>query len=629
MVTPPTANRVPRIAGTLAVVGMIVVIGAFYLWRYGTHRDLTPIGYDTPQYIWRANLVHLGGLSALVGWAPEGLKVHGDRTGFLVFSALVRGSTGIGAYRLMFVFPAIAAVVTALAAGALAVSVLEERWWAFAVYGIVVGLSTNMVRIAVGSHDNSFSMGMLTAFAVTALLSTASRPARVASVVLLVGAAMSHWVFAALFVALFAVVLISLLPGSWRQWRAGAPVTATPSGRLATVLGASTLAGAAALALMPQAPSVEAYLDPSMREGRLETKSARRGRELRLAWFLPAAVVGVIAGWTSRSPLRRWGILTATVWALSIVPGFVAYAWLDLEVPVYRIAAFALGIPILVAAGGVGLAMWGSRRFGLAGTVAGGVVVALLVSGVVLAGRAVWNDERPLMTEESVAAFSAVSAYLDRADIERPVVFLASERRLVPVLRQVYAGVPPRLITRTRVFVGALEDLVAGQATTRPAALAEASSLSLPGALEIADQDPLIVHVGEVNPVLPPPRAARSVSPGVSVVGGPPLVVEASVPRVGWGSLIAMTAAGLLLLILLGAGWSWSLVPADWLARLGLAPAMGAAVAVLVGTIADRAGVGFDGPAAVWMLVGTAVSGWAPAVARAMGDRRQHAGSRA
>jgi hypothetical protein len=115
----------------------------------------------------------------------------------------------------------------------------------------------------------------------------------------------------------------------------------------------------------------------------------------------------------------------------------------------------------------------------------------------------------------------------------------------------------------------------------------------------------------------------------VSVVGGPPLVVEASVPRVGWGSLIAMTTAGLLLLSLLGAGWSWSLVPADRLARLGLAPAMGAAVAVLAGTIADRAGVDFGGPAAVWTLVGTAVSGWAPAVARAMGDRRQHAGSRA
>jgi len=214
-----------------------------------------------------------------------------------------------------------------------------------------------------------------------------------------------------------------------------------------------------------------------------------------------------------------------------------------------------------------------------------------------------------------VVAMSALSDYVERAAIDRPLVFLSSEAHLVPILRQVYAGVPPNLITRTHVFVGEMGDLRKGRPSQLPE-LAEASARTLPDAAGAVQDGALFVYIEEFNGRSPPPPGAAPISTGVWVLGGPFLVAEGTIPEVSWESLIGVTAAGLLMLFGAGAGWAWSLVPASWLARLGLAPAFGAATLSVIGTIADRASLYPRGSGTLVVLITTALLGWLPLLYR-------------
>jgi len=608
--------------GVAGLAGTVVVIGAVYLWAYGTGRFTTPIGFDTPQVIWRANLAGESGLGSLVGWAPADLMVHGDRTGVLVFASLLDGTLGIEPYRLMFSLPAISSVLVALAAGGFAVGALEEPPWTFGLYAIGVGASTHMARIAVGSHDNAFVMSMLVAFALAALLAAAGRPAVAGSVGLFAAAVLAHWRFAVLFLPLIVVLSIVLLPGSWRRWKAGASFASTPSGRLGMVAAGGAAAGVGAMLLAPESPL--RGLDPGVRirPGKLAAKSSSRLTPLRLPVTASAAAAGAVIAWWPGSPLRRWAVITMVLWGASVPVAAVAYHWLDLPVPVYRVAAYALGIPMLAVASVVGVGRFLVGRLAVPGVTLAAIATVGALAWTIASAGSVWDEEEPLMTEEKVLAMRGLSDYLDGSDIDRPVIVLVSTPQLVPALRQVYAGVPPRLITRTRLFVGTLQDLAARRPTTIAPALEGWSRRTLPGALEVAGDDPVLVYLDAFNPRLEPSPGSIEVAPGVRVAGGAALVPGAPVvdggaessgaPIAGvpaW-SLMWVALAGIALAAVAGAGWSWSLVPGTWLVRSGVAPAFGTAILTLVGTLADRAGVGLTGVGPFAIVLVSAASGW-------------------
>lgn len=603
--------------GLAGLAGAVVVVGAVYLWAYGTGRFHTPIGFDTPQVIWRANLVAESGLGSLVGWAPADLTVHGDRTGVLVFASLLDGLFGIEPYRLMFSLPAIASVLVALAAGGFAVGALEEPPWSFAVYAIGVGASTHMARIAVGSHDNAFVMSMLVAFALAALLSAAGRPAIAGSIVLFAAAVLAHWRFAVLFMPVFAVLSLVLLPGSLRRWKEGASFSSTPSARVGLAVAGGVAAGAASMLLAPESPL--RGLDASIRidPRKLAAKSTSRLTPLRLPVTVGAAVAGAVSAWWPRSPLRRWAVATMVLWAASVLAAAVAYHWLDQPVPVYRVAAYSLGIPMLAMAFVVSVARFLRGRLGVLGAAIGAIAIVGALGWTTMTAGSLWDEEVPLMSEQRVLAMRNATAYLDASDTERPVIFLVSTPRLVPTLRQVYAGVPARLITRTRVFVGTLQDLQEGLPTTIAPALDGSSRSTLPGAFEVADDDPVVVYLDVFNPRFDAPPGALEVAPGVRVAPTPtPASVPdaafagSAVPDVTPWSLTWVAVAGVGLALVAGAGWSWALVPATWLARLGVAPAFGAAILTLNGTMADRLGVGFAGAGSPAIVLVSAAAGW-------------------
>jgi hypothetical protein len=229
------------------------------------------------------------------------------------------------------------------------------------------------------------------------------------------------------------------------------------------------------------------------------------------------------------------------------------------------------------------------------------------------------------MTETKVLAMRHASAYIDAVGEDRPIIFLASSPQLIPTLRQVYAGIPPAAITRTRVFVGTLQDLRAGRPTT-VSGLAAASRRSLSGAREVLDDDPLILYLDEFNPRLPAPLDAEQVAPGVSALAGRPISVTASLPNVDAWSLATTTAGGLLLLWIIGLGWSWWLVPTWWLGRLAIAPALGTALLALAGTMGDTVGLRFGFVGSVSLVASLSVAGWIPTAWRSA--RRRWRGGR-
>lgn len=618
--------------GSAGLVGAVVVVGAVYLWAYGTGKFHTPIGFDTPQVIWRANLVAESGLGSLTGWAPADLTVHGDRTGVLVFASLLDGLFGIEPYRLMFSLPAIASVLVALAAGAFAVSSLEEPPWSFAVYAVGVGASTHMARIAVGSHDNAFVMSMLVAFALMALLSAAGRPAIAGSIVLFAAAVLAHWRFAVLFIPVFVALSLVLLPGSLRRWKEGASFSSTPSARVGLAVAGGVAAGAASMLLAPESPL--RGLDASIRidARKLAAKSASRLTPLRLPVTVGAAVAGAVLAWWPRSSLRRWAVATMVLWAASVLAAAVAYHWLDQPVPVYRVAAYSLAIPMLAMAFVVSMVRRLRDRLGRVGAAIGAIAILGVMGWTTMTAETLWDEEVPLMSEARVLAMRNAAAYLDASGTGRPAIFLVSTPQLVPTLRQVYAGVPARLITNTRVFVGTLQDLMQGRPTTIAPALEGSSRSTLGGALEVADDDPVVMYLDVFNPRFDAPKGALEVASGVRVA---PTRALASVPDAAFDgsavpdvtpwSLTWVAVAGVGLALVAGVGWSWALVPATWLARLGVAPAFGAAILALIGTMADRLGVGFSRTGSLVIVLVSTAGGWLLVLARGRG--RGHQGS--
>ena len=238
--------------GTLAWIGAAAaVIALAYLSLYIVRRYAYLVGYDTPRYMYRTNL------AAAQGVGPFGLDASTDatRVGNPVLSALTAATLGVPALHLAFVWPAVVAVATGLAAGVFAVSGLEEPRWSFPLYAVAVGVSVNVASVAGSLLDNLFVSPLLMAGAATALLAAEGEAWLAGPVLLVAGAAIMEWYFAALLVGILAVVAGAFLPGSVRSHRAGTPLVRTSSGRLGAVVAGSAVAGAVTLILAPGSPS--------------------------------------------------------------------------------------------------------------------------------------------------------------------------------------------------------------------------------------------------------------------------------------------------------------------------------------------------------------------------------------
>jgi hypothetical protein len=620
------------IAAVLSVVWAavaIVFVTVLLLLPYGGRED-PGLSYDTPYYVWRTRAVTAAGVDVLTtiptGAVPE-------RPGVPVLGSLLGAVTGTDAMTFTVVLRAIAAVAIGLAAGAMALEALREPRWAFAAFVVGLGASAAVVGTAVGSLDQLLADVPLVAAAAAAPLVAAGRKGTLAVGVLFAAAAATHWVFAGLFLLLLVGVALALVPGSLTDHRRGVARAATPSGRLLRLGLVAVAAAAVTLLLLPALPH------------RLPPAIGDRGNLLRLGAYelplvLPLAVMGFVLTFRRSDGSRRAALILLGLWAATVPVAMIVSAVLQTPIKLFRVAPFALGIPALVTLCLVTIVKGARSRFGRAGAVLGALV---------LAGGLLWSSGSSVSSFDEAAAASiterltqarVAGRYLDgisRAD--RPVIFVTEGNpRLLD--RVVRSTVPLDLIDDTWVFVGRPSDLAAAGPVddpSRPRLTAIAQKwwvAAWPDPSPVFARDPIVIRIrpaGRSEPGVSEENAIN-LAPGVEVVHGPPPAASFAPPapiRATWSELLVATGLALVVLIVVGGGWTLSMLDVSGPAAFGFAPALGIAALILAGTAVSRLGLSLAAPGGSMIVLAAGGAGWLVfALSRTASARRTSAGAK-
>jgi len=242
---------------------------------------------------------------------------------------------------------------------------------------------------------------------------------------------------------------------------------------------------------------------------------------------------------------------------------------------------------------------------------------------------------------------TAVS-YLQVAGVPatRPVVFLLDNRGTNPQLAVpgysniLRAPLPADLIERVYFYVGTPENYVAGVPTLLPVDVHNYNKMSnrfwkdLQPALP---HDPVVLMLRSTNQsydryVTRHPE--QEVTAGVVSLNGPrpagPIpTLEVPGARRGLAAASVMAAAALVVLGLVGLGWTVALLPAQVrpFERLALGPGFGIGMLILAGAVADLLGVRLGGWSGAFTLIGCGLVGWGLAALGAGRGRRAAPGS--
>ena len=637
------ASRATPILSGIAQLSALIASASIGIWVYlqtlVTQGSLVPLGADTTTYIWRARVVGSLGLAALPGSSPFPFQANGanpDRVGLLVLSSVVRSIFGVGAWRLMWVLPAVTAVVVAGAAWAFA-RAQREPAWAAPVYAVLAATSASFSITARGYFDNLLAAGMLVAVGAAALLAADRRPAIWAGILLMTGGFVTHWVFGVYLAAVLVGFAITLLPESMAfRRRDGAAWYATPSGRVgAMALGSAALGGGMLLSI----PGSQ-HIGRGKHRG-FALKLSRQLPVYRLPFLLPAAGAGAaLLAFGRERTARIRGLLLQLVWLLPVAAGAVLFArgW---DIPMQRLLGFAFPLALLAAAGFVALcrlALWLPRPLPF---VAFPVAIAIAIAGMW------WSTDnatdglegaQPMMEPKTYAALRTAANYLIQVRADAPVIVVVDGAEHTPSLgmlqsfRRIRAVVPGPLVSRTVVYLGDPEELLAGRKTSRPTQLkfdnvattywARIGPYRGPDSIVLVLQ-PFHQFYGRVLHRHP----EWEIGPGVLLARGP--APTAAVPvgalpsRPPSRDLIATTVGLVLLLFVCGIGWSVSLLRVPWVERVAFAPALGAASVTVAGLVIARAGFAMRGAPMVTAAIVAAGGGWAVLGAKVRFARRR------
>jgi hypothetical protein len=619
---------VKRVAQTLAIAALVVVPSLLFLGRYmveGT--GVAPVGSDTPQHVWRSEVVAELGLDALPSYdgTAHALFTNADRPGLPVALAVLSAVTGADARELVYVLPALVAAAIAAAAAALAGAIPKVPWWGVVVAGLVTGTSVQVVLAANGYLDQLLVEALLLAAAAGALRAAGGDGGRALCAGCLVAAFLVHWQFAALFGGLLVLLVLACLPESLGGRDGDRSFLDTPAGRVGVAVGAGI--GLGIVALVAGAPGA-----PRPATGLVRGTSADRqqARLYRLPVRVLAAVLGAVALVVPRGePGRRRAAWLLIPWALLPAVAALVYA-AGRTVPVQRILSFDLAVPLLGAVGAAAVIAWLRDRAGQLAQEAAAVVVAAALLGSMLLGWDVWRSRAPWSDDRRLAEFHAVGAYL--AEAGGPAVIVVDDTPegssrprgdfgTVPVLRRIRAELPPRLALRTTVYLGDPDVLARRRPTLRPdvPGFDEVSRATWRAVSPLLAEDPTIVILrsrfdGFGGAVREHP-GWRSTG-WMAVVSGPAPPSEAPRPpaRPPASSLLFWWISSLAVISFAGAGWAGRFACGSFALRMALAPATGLAVLILAGVLLERLGVRMGGPGGVATIMIVALFGAAAAV---------------
>jgi hypothetical protein len=541
------------------VSALALVLLGWFLWPFAARGAGFPVGPDAPVYLWWSRLAGADGLSAIA-----------HRPGAPALSLVLEGTL------VLSVVQATAALEVALGVAVGLASAALVRRRAGAVGSTLAGLlaGTFAVHLAAGYLANLVTAAAF--LAAGALLDDPRRRAAVLAALVLVGGGLAHPPFLLLCVA----ILLVAAALAWRGDRSEAFRIA------GTAVGGVAALGIGLLVVRPGAPplEVDTSKDAFLRRAGLasELRSAYLDRFVHrwtryVQWVsVPLAAIGFTApNGSAGRILRSWFVLTFVGVAFALATG-----WL----PADRFVTFGFAIPILAALGLVRLWRRLERRRALA------VVVTVALTLSMLAGSAIaWNRQEPFISEDEARALEVANEAVSRLEPGTPVAFLVNEpddtvsffaTRAGNVIR---AGVPPDRIRDVVVVVpsvggapasgerGALERL-----TARDLSVAEARSGRKAEVIVLTPFD-------EVD------RPIDAIQIGSALVTGDVHAEDplepASAAGIAWAAIATLA-------LLWAAGYGWARIGlADTITAAASAPAIGAAMLILVATVLDALGV--------------------------------------
>jgi hypothetical protein len=395
--------------------------------------------------------------------------------------------------------------------------------------------------------------------------------------------------FAVILTGLIAFIAIVSVIG--KAVRRDVERSAETPGHLAVALAIGvTVAGAAMLA----APATPERGIPAAFPRGAEGKIEKRLPPLALPLSLPLAAGGAVAIAAIGGRDQRRTVPPLLAWAAIAPAGLIAWYGFDVAIPPHRGAAAALGIPLLITLGVGAIVAWAlerRRRVAVMFSVLGLIAAAVCL---VFAGISVWWNLRTPVTPTEFRHASVVQAYLDAVDHGTEVIILVRPGAS-PAL-PLKMALDPADLAAVEQRPWRRRDRVGGFLDSLPAGRGRRAVLFLPSA---ADLDRV------------PAEAGKPLAAGVVLLRGPtptdPLVVQEL--RHGASRLIALAVGAVLLLGVVGSGWTTALTALQPAVAALLSVAIGAAIVVLGGLVWDRLGFSLGDEAWAFAILVTAM-GW-------------------
>jgi len=585
---------------------------AAYLFAYPFH-DIHPVGFDIQAYVWQTKAVGHGPLGAV-----------GARPGLPAMAALLGSVLRVDTPReVVVLMPVLALVLGLTLAGALRLG-FGLPTWSVPVVVAVVALYPGTARVVHGYQASLLVMVLATAGASLVVLARGRPATLVTAGALLTAACLTHVVLFALFASIAALFALLSIPDLLRDRRAGVSLLATDAGAAGvTVLPAMLLGAGAIYGWL--GVRLGSTVNTTNVASTLHQRTLSEIRRIRPFVSGPLAVIGAVFGRirgrsrTARAT-ARFGLSWLAVTIAGTLLGLVGQ-----RVAGHRFLLFAVPVPALAGLGIVAVGWLLARRSGSGWKAVGAAVAAGLIVAVAAGGVSYFASQTNPRRGAIYPQLRSAAAYLERYGDERPVVFVIDDRRgalaaYSPKYRSyvIRAGLPDDAVARTFVFPGKLEDLQAGRPTILPETepwqrtfnQVSRTAWEQVGPALRRDAVVLIAEAFAVDQF----KAAmqqdpgRRVAPGLYVVRGPVRRMGAAPAEAAFGVIPgALTAAGLFLtLVILGWGVAASAVRPAGATPLDvtlLAPAAGAAMAVVAGFLLAALGADPGGTAGVVALL--------------------------
>lgn len=611
--------------GWVRALGAVLALGSLLLVAYLAHPIRSgfglPLGPDGPVYSWWTRLAEEAGLDVI------------RRPGVSAAALALGGILGTKPVETITLLGPLLAMSVGLAAGAQAEALLGHDRVRTAVVTLFAGAFA--AYLAPGWLANLLLavlfMGTVAAFG---LAERSWRPVALGGALLAAGG-LAHWPFALIGALILAGAVLGLIPDARRRLRSGQPLVATPAARL--TLGAAAGTGAGLLAMLPAwataGPPADTSQDQFLRRaGAFFERLLRMRYRERLVADLPRVAAPLAAGatlgglslstpWWRRQGGRYLGLVAgswAAVTGLGVVVLFVSGAG-----PGSRLLSFAFFLPVVAAIGAVSASRRGKRPLHR------GMAAVAVAAGLVFLVGSMWSwyRNRPFVRAEELQAARTAAHAVEALPPGTPLVFIvdtteqASSFHVTRFGNVIRMALPPNRIDDLRIVVGRASDVLAGRPTRQAdAEYDRLTELYLEEARPVLDRAAVLVMEVFAAPSFGDARSTGElVAPGLVQVSGPPVGSATTAPPpsgLGPVVLVLWSAAGFLLLLLLGAGWArWGLGGASRMAAAALAPSVGLAVALVGAYAADRLGLSASGASGVAIVAALALAGYVLAFA--------------